>query len=411
MTPAARLSTGWRPTKAIRRLALLGAARGGASLLGFAGVTLIAHALTPDELGLWSVAMAVQGYALHAGEFGLRSVVTTEARHAGRRLPILLRRYLGLRLALSFVALAISTMAIALIYPEQVWLTTLVTAAILPMALQLDWLALADERAGLAALVLVLRPTLFLGLVGLCLTALTPTMLALCYLASWAAAATVSWAALRRSGYEHDGRLPTSCGMLRRGAALALVTLTNQMQLSADLLVIGWALGAASAGDYYLASQILVAGLMFANASGQLALTRLPELLGQPRRFMDYLAADTRRLLWAACGIAAGLALLGPALLPALFGSKHTEATPALLWLLPWFVLQHPTTLLQAALTAAGRERAVVRANIVMLLALGSGLVLAADGATLGGFAAARSVAELARLACLYLMLRLELTD
>ena len=66
---------------------------------------------------------------------------------------------------------------------------------------------------------------------------------------------------------------------------------------------------------------------------------------------------------------------------------------------------------MQAALTAAGRERAVLRANIMMLLALGSGLILAAGGETLGGFAAARSVAELARLACLYLMLRLELTN
>lgn len=409
MTTAARLSIGWRPPTAMHRLALLGAARGGASLLGFVGVMLVARTLTPDELGHWSLALAVQGYALHAGEFGLRSVVTTEARCAGKLLPVLLRRYLGLRLALSSAALAAVTLAATLASPEHIWLLALVTLSILPMALQLDWLALADDRAGLAALVLVLRPSMFLGLVALCLTALTPTTMALCYLASWATAATVSWTALRRSSYEHDGRLPTSCGMLRRGAALALVTLTNQIQLSADLLVIGWALGAASAGDYFLATQILVAGLMFANASGQLALARLPELLGQPGRFVDCLAADARRLLWAACGIAAGLALLGPALLPVLFGPEHAESTPALLWLLPWFVLQHPTTLLQAALTAARRERAVVWANIVMLLALGSGLALAAGGATLGGFAVARSVAELARLTCLYLAMRSKL--
>ncbi|MFZ1428871.1 MAG: oligosaccharide flippase family protein [Geminicoccaceae bacterium] len=409
MTTAARPSTGWWPPTAMHRLALLGAARGGASLLGFVGVTLVAHALTPDELGRWSLALAVQGYALHAGEFGLRSVVTTEARSAGKLLPALLRCYLGLRLALSLLALAAVTLATALASPEQVWLIALVTLSILPMALQLDWLALADERPGLAALVLVLRPLMFLGLIGLCLTALTPTTLALCYLASWTVTAVVSWAALRRSGQEHDGRLPTARGMLRRGAALAFVTLTNQAQLSADLLVIGWSLGAAPAGDYFLASQILVAGLMFANASGQLALARLPELLGKPGRFVDCLATDARRLLWAACGIAAGLALLGPALLPTLFGPEHTEASQALLWLLPWFVLQHPTTLLQAALTAAHLERAVVWANIVMLLALGSGLALAAGGATLGGFAVARSVAELARLACLYLAMRLKL--
>lgn len=406
MTTAARPSTGWRLPVAVRRLALLGAARGAASLLGFAGVALVAHALAPDQLGRWSLALAIQGYALHAGEFGLRSVVTTEARRAGRLLPALLRRYLGLRLALSAVALAAATLAAALASPEQVWLIGLVTLAILPMALQLDWLALADDRAGLAALVLVLRPAIFLGLVGLCLTAPTPTMLALTYLTSWSVTAAVSWTALRRSGPERDGRLPTVRGMLRRGAALALVTLTNQAQLSADLLVIGWVLGAARAGDYYLASQVLVAGLMFANASGQLALTRLPELLGQPGPFVACLATEARRLLGVACAIATGLTLLGPMLLPALFGPQHAEAAPALLWLLPWFVLQHPTTLLQAALTAARRERDVLWANVVMLLALGSGLALAAGGGTLGGFAAARSIAEGARLACLCRSLR-----
>ena len=66
------------------------------------------------------------------------------------------------------------------------------------------------------------------------------------------------------------------------GAMLALVTLTNQAQLSADLLVVGWSLGAPQAGDYYLASQILVAGLLFANAAGQIALARLPGLAARP---------------------------------------------------------------------------------------------------------------------------------
>jgi len=78
----------------------------------------------------------------------------------------------------------------------------------------------------------------------------------------------------------------------------------------------------------------------------------------------------------------------------------------ALWWLLPWFLLQHLTTLLQAGLTAAGRERAVLRANLVLLLALAPGLALAALGGSLAGFAAARSAAELARLAALGIALR-----
>jgi hypothetical protein len=55
----------------------------GASLLGLGAVLMIARSLPPSELGRWSLALAVQGYALHLGEFGLRAVVTTEAARAG----------------------------------------------------------------------------------------------------------------------------------------------------------------------------------------------------------------------------------------------------------------------------------------------------------------------------------------
>ena len=100
----------WWPGAGTRRLATLGIARGLASAFGLAGVLLVAHALTPAELGRWSLALAVQGYALHLGEFGLRSVVTTEAGRTGSRLQELLRRYLALRLALSLAALGAVTL-------------------------------------------------------------------------------------------------------------------------------------------------------------------------------------------------------------------------------------------------------------------------------------------------------------
>ena len=195
--------------------------------------------------------------------------------------------------------------------------------------------------------------------------------------------------------------------MLRRGASLAVVTLTNQAQLTADLLVVGLVLGAAGAGDYYLAGQVLVAGLLFANAAGQIALARL---LGPGRRSRAVSRRAARRPQapdlrsppsrhWAS-------AAWPPRSVPVLFGAEHAGAAQALLWLLPWFVLQHPTTLLQAALTAARREGQVVRANGVAIAVLLSGLAVAALHPGLAGFALARSVAEAARLAALWLSLR-----
>jgi lipopolysaccharide exporter len=396
----------WRPGAASRRLAVLALARGGAALLGLAGVLVVAHALSAEELGRWSLALAIQGYALHLGEFGLRGVVTTEAARVGRRLPELLARYLRLRLTLSALALGAVLLGCALLRPADLLLVGLVGASILPIALQLDWLALVDDRNALAAALLLARPLAFLALLGLLPHEPGTAAIAGCFLAAWVLAAIVSWTSLDRPAGSGPGVVPIPAAMLRRGGSLAVVTLTNQAQLSADLLVVGLVLGAADAGDYYLAGQILVAALLFANAAGQIALARLPALAGEPERLRAVLGAEMARLLWFAVMAALVIAVAAPPIVPGLFGAEHAGAAEALLWLLPWFVLQHPTTLLQAALTAAGREDQVVCANGVAIAVLLPVLAMAALEPDLAGFAVARSGAEAARVAALLLSLR-----
>ncbi|MFO1049903.1 MAG: oligosaccharide flippase family protein [Geminicoccaceae bacterium] len=383
------------------RLATLALARAAAAGLGFLTVLLIARALPPEQLGRWSLALTVQGYALHLGEFGLRSVVTTEAAHAGRHLSRLLRRYLGLRLALTAVTLALVTGACALWRPQELALVALATASILPIALQLDWLALVDGRILLASGLLLVRPLAFLLFIPLVPAAAGPDGVAACFLAAWLVAAALSWVTLRRPVARGPGVVPTAARMLRRGGNLAVVTLGNQLQLSADLLVAGWLLGAAAAGDYWLACQVLVAGLVFANAAGQMALARLPALTVEPRLFARAVASELRRIMAVGCAAAALALLLAPAALPLLFGVEHAGAAAALPWLLPWFVLQHATTVLQAALIAERREREALRANLLGALVLVPAMAAAALAGSLPAFALARAAAEAARLAAL----------
>jgi O-antigen/teichoic acid export membrane protein len=386
----------------LRRLLGLGAARGAASLLGLLGMMLVARLLDPQELGRWSLALAAQGYALHLAELGLRSVATTELDRVGVAWPCLLRRYLALRLAAAAAVLAVVLGGITVWRPESLGLITLATLAILPIALQLDWIALVDDRLGRAALPLVLRPLAFVLLLAAWPGPTEATAVAGCYLAAWWLATASSWPALRRPRRSRPTAHPPSAGhMLARGMPLMLVTLTNQAQLSLDLLVVGWALGAARAGDYYLASQIAVASLLFANAANQLALARLPALVDRPERFAAELRVEAGRLARTALLLIAALAVLGPLLLPRLFGAEHANAAAALLWLLPWVFLQHLTNLLQGALAAVRRERAVLAGNLVLLAALVPALGLAAGAGTLAAFAAARSAAEMARLATL----------
>jgi O-antigen/teichoic acid export membrane protein len=281
---------------------------------------VVAHALSAEDLGRWSLALAVQGYALHLGEFGLRGVVTTEAGRSGRRLPELLSRYLRLRLALSCLAIGLVVLGCAFALPTELLLVALVCTSILPIALQLDWLALVDDRNGLAAVLLLVRPLAFLALLGLMPSEPGAQSIATCFLAAWILAAIVSWISLDRPEAIDPGAVPVAATMLRRGRSLAIVTLTNQVQLSADLLLVGVALGTAAAGDYYLAGQILVAALLFANAAGQIALARLPALAGTPERFRAALAADMKRLLWFATVAALAIAAAAPVLAPRLFG-------------------------------------------------------------------------------------------
>jgi O-antigen/teichoic acid export membrane protein len=371
----------------------LGGARGLASLFGFAGVLLTARLLTPEELGRWSLALAVQGYALHLAEFGLRSVATAAAAAEPGSLPGLLRRYLGLRLLLAGLVLA----AVA------AWgepLALLATLALLPIALQLDWLALVDDRPVLAVLPLLARPLAFLLLQAAWPGEPGVQAVAACFLASWWLAALLSWPALRRP-WPAEAPAPGVFRLLRRGAPLMAVTLTNQALLSADLLVVGWTLGAAAAGDYWLASQVAVAALPFANAANQLALARLPAARGDAARFRAALLGEARRLAAVALALAAGLGLVGAPLLPHLFGAEHAGAATALLWLLPWLLLQHGTALLQGALAATGHGRAMLGGNLVLLLVLAPGLAMAAGTAAFPAFALARSLAELARLLAL----------
>lgn len=393
------------------RLAVLGIARGVASAFGLLAVLLVARALSPAQLGRWSLALAIQGYALHLGEFGLRSVVTTEAARAGRRLPELLARYLCLRLAMTALALALVVLGCALWHPADLPLVALVVLSILPIALQLDWLALVDGRIWLASALLLARPIVFLLLLALWPGALDPAGVALCFLTAWAVAAVLSWDALRRPAPDLIGTLPGVARMMRRGGCLAGVTISNQLQLSADLLVVGWVLGAAAAGDYWLAGQVLVAGLLFANAAGQMALARLPALTREPDRFATAMARETARVMAVAVMGAAVAVLAGPVLFSPLFGPEHAGAAAVLPWLLPWFVLQHLTTVFQAGLTACGREGAVLRANLLAAAALVPALMMAALVGSVVAFALARSVAETTRLAVLLVTLNPHFRD
>lgn len=390
--------TGDQRPGAAYRLLLMAGARASAAALGFLAALLIARAFDPAALGTWGMSLAVQGWALHLGELGLRSAVTREAARRPDTTLSLLARYLPPRLLASALVVAAVVVGAAVLAPDSAVVVGLVTLAILPAALQLDWIPLAQGREGRAAALLIARPAAFVllfllvppdGLIGL----------AALFLGAWTAAAVVTW----RDWPAHGP--PAAIGsrtLIRRGAPLCGVTCLNQAQLGLDLLAVGATLGATAAGPYWLASQIAVAGLVVANAANQLALARLAPLEGGA--FGTALTRELRTVTAAGIAVAVLLAAAAP-LTPLLFGATHAGAGYLLLWLLPWLVLQHPTALLQGALAARGQGGRALAATAIGAATLVAGLIVALRSGSPEAFAVARAAAEAARLAALGLAL------
>ena len=394
--------------EAIERIVTMGGSRAITACLGFLATLLIARALPPATLGLWSMALACQGLALHLGEAGLRSVATAETARAPALGYLYLRRTIALRLVISTAVIALASLA-AWAWSARAggagdWrLTALLLTSLWPIALQLDWLPLALGRNRLAAALILVRPAAFVLLLAILPLENDPTRLAWLFLAAWWLAALVSWPCLClavRSAA--SGVALARRRLLRNALPIAAGTVASQALLSLDILIVGARFGAAEAAFYFLASAVLVAGLVLANGLGQTALARMGARAEDPPAFGLALAADLR--LVAGIALMTALAALGlaPILVPLAFGPAYAPTVGLLFWLLPWFVLAHGTTILQPAMTAARQGDRLLWANLWMIVVYAAGLAVAWQLQALWAFALARGLAELVRLVALW---------
>lgn len=389
--------------RGLLRLAALGGARALAAGLGLLAMLQLAPATGPAVLGAWSMLLAVQGWALHLSECGLRSVVTAEgAATAGgprRLLPV----YLGTRLLLASAVVAILLLGAGWLAPAHRPALGLVLASLFAIALQLDWLALVEDRPLVAGALLLVRPAAWCLLIAAAGAPLDLDRLAALHALAWALAALASWPLLRGGPAPQAGGEPPlgPLRMLRLGLPLALATLANQGLLAADLLLVGLVLGTERAGAYYLAASLVVAGLVLANAANQIATARIGALRRDPPALRGELARQLRSATGLGLAVALVAAVAGPPLVPRLFGPAFAESATLLLALLPWLVLQHPSAVLQGALAGARGQRALLLGNLALAAALAAALVPALAAGSVVGCALARSIAEAARLVVL----------
>ncbi len=400
MRPPAAVAAFWHRHSG---LVFLGGARAVAALSGFLAVSLLTRGLTPYEFGVWSLLLALHAYALQLGELGLRSVMTAEAGAAPARARALLLPCLRIRWSASALALTGAVVGTVILAPAFLLPAVLVFASLFPATVQFDWIALARGRATLASLLFLVRPASFLLLVvlwwwsggGL-------ASLALAYVAGWTLAALAALPSLALLPPAGDPPAGARRRLLRRGLPLCAVSFTSEAQYTLDLLVAGLVLGAAAVGEFYLAHAIAMAGLVFANAAGQLALARMSALAERPLAFGQRLRSELGIVFVTALSLGLVMVTVAPHVVPYAFGAAYGHAAILLVWLLPWFLLQHLTTVLQSTLAAVGRERRVLTGNLAMLAVLLPALAVAAWIGDLRAFAAARGLAEAARLLTLH---------
>lgn len=396
------------PGDAIERILTMGGSRALVACLGFIATILIARALSPAMFGIWSMGLVVQGLALHLGEAGLRSVTTVEIA----RMPDLARYYLhrsiGLRLLISTAVIAATSLgcwtASRIGVGSGDWrLTALLSTTLWPIALQIDWLPLALGRNRLTAGLLLVRPAVFVLLL-LALPAVDdPMRLAWLFIAAWWLAAAATWPCLclaSRSDASRDGLAWPR--LLRLALPIGAGTVASQALLGLDVILVGTRFGAADAAYYYLASAVLIAGLVVANGLGQTTLARMGARAGDAPAFRLALGADLHLVAGVAAVIGVAAASLAPLLLPLAFGRAYAPAAGLMLWLLPWFVFAHVTTILQAAMAAGRAGDRLLQANLWTVLGFAAALAVAWRVETLWAFALARGLAEGLRLVLLW---------
>lgn len=341
------------------------------------------------------------GIVLHVGEFGLRSVVTAEAGAVGAVRRPLLWRYLTMRMAFALAATLIAVLLTYIAWPAHTALMAMLLLVPFAIASHLDWVALVRDRPLQAGLCLLVKPAMFSLILWQVPGFDTPLGVATALAIAWWTSALVTWPQWRQ--VEGTGAVPKSAGaMAKLGLPLMANTLVNQLQLSLDLMLVGWVAGAALAGHYYLAAAVTAAGLVFANATGQIATARMAKFRNDPGEFRNELHRQIISTLFIALVISLGLIFVGAPLVPWVFGPEHSPSAGLLVFFVPWFMSASVSTHLQGALTANLQQAQINRGNRALGMALVPAMALALLTGWPPAFALARAVGECARLIVLW---------
>ncbi|PHS73126.1 MAG: hypothetical protein COB22_02335 [Cycloclasticus sp.] len=378
----------------------MGSGRVMQALLSFLIVTVLARELGPDQLGIYSIVLAIFAYGSHVSEFGMRSIVIRDGNLPNKKIHSEAGLYICLRL-ITATLVSVSTYFVGVIFfPEYAVLAGLVMISTFFIAMQLDWLLLVSKRYLAASWVLVIRPIFYLAAVLLLVwfEQVSLIMLILAFVSSWGALAIFSWIIVGQSvpKFTRAGLLnKKGLRLLKEGYPILGVALVGQAIQSADLIWIGGVYGVVDAGHYYVASAIIVAAMVFANAMTQISLGEMSKYIDDKGAFSKQLKSDISLILWVGVFISIGLIYIISPLIPMVFGYEYKVSGDLIVYFVPYFFLSHVTGILYSSIIVIGKQKQLLRINIVRAFLLLSGLFIVSYSDNLGYIALMKALVEL----------------
>jgi O-antigen/teichoic acid export membrane protein len=308
----------------------------------FAAVLMVARGLGPEGRGTIAFVIVSALILSRVADFGIDRATLVFASRRPELRPQLLANSLLFRLTAGVVIATTGVVAMLILgdsSPAGVGLTEVLLVIIGTLAVALtdagDAFLVGSGRIGRRAAVLAIAPWVYAGLVGVMF--FTETMTVTRAATAWATAMTAGaglmiWLAVRVNGLARPG-----LALLRESIAFGVRSwvgsVASFLNMRFDQILLGVLATQAALGAYAVAVNGAEVLLYFPSAVATMLAPALARAEPNPRHVQ---VLRTFRILGATTLVTVVLAaLVGPKLLPLVFGERFQDSVVPFLWLLP----------------------------------------------------------------------------
>ena len=363
---------------------------------------LLARRLGPSDFGIVSFALSLVGWFGLVVDSGTELLSVRDIAREPHRFRELADRVLGLRLVLSIVAGGIFVGAVEVFaQSSRVRDTVVLFAVVLPaLALNLRWMVLGVRSAkAVAAGNVAARAVLALGILAFVHGSPDLHRVPFLELAAELAYAVVIGVAVARHFGLARPRVDVAAWIatLRESLPLLVNAFARAAFYSFDVVAIELFLGPRKVGLYTAASKPV---LFCTGAVGLFSIAFLSSFSAARDADAAQLLRKALRTSFAVCvPVAVALSSVSVLLVPFVFGHRYADAggiLAILAWRIPIVALSSP---LGSALVAAGRQRTLMRNNVIAAVVVIGGDLLAIPLVGLAGAAVVSLLGSLVVLA------------